>query len=281
MLTLSKTLLGTTAFFVLSPAAMANDIAPWTPAQGSGEAEISFTRQEATLFNPGDAEAPLPDELSLNTIALSLSYGLSNRLAADVQVGYAKSKFPVVMGLAPQGGLDGLTDIQIGLRYKVLDELDGAPMTVTLGVAGIIDGGYDTGALSAIGDGGSGGQAALAVGRSIGPISLSGDIGYRTRSNDIPNEIFGAVNASVSPVSGVSVYGGVSFVDSTSGIDIGAAGFTPARFPEVEEDYKLWTVGASASIFGSSSVNLGYGQKFDGRNTAQSEFFRAGLGFAF
>jgi hypothetical protein len=281
MRNLNKALLATSAFLTFSSAAMANDIAPWTPAQGGGEAEISYNRQEATLFNPGEAEASLPDTLSLDTVALSLSYGLSNRLAADVQVGYAKSKFPVVPGLAPQGGLDGLTDIQIGLRYKVLDELDGAPLTVTVGVAGIIAGGYDTGALSAIGDGGSGGQAALAVGRTIGPISLSGDIGYRTRSNDIPNELFGAVNASVSPVSGVSVYGGVAFVDSTSGIDIGSAGFTPARFPEVEEDYKLWSVGASASIFGGNSLNLSYGQKFDGRNTAQSEFFRAGLGFAF
>ncbi len=278
---MNKIWLTSAAMLAIAPAAMANDVSPYTPAQGSGEAEISYSRQEATLFNAGEAELSLPAELALDTVALSLSYGISNRLAADVQIGYAQSDFIVVPGLAPQADLDGLTDVQIGLRYKLLDETDGAPLTATVGVAGIIDGGYETGSLPAIGDGGSGGQVALAIGRSIGPVSLSGNIGYRVRSNDVPDETFGGVNASVSPISGVAVYGGLAFVDSTSGIDVGSAGFTPARFPEVEEDYKLWSVGASVSLFDASSVNLSYGKKFDGRNTAQSEFFRVGLGYSF
>lgn len=183
--------------------------------------------------------------------------------------------------LAPQGGLDGLNDVFIGLRFKALDEAEGAPFTATLGVAGIIDGGYTTGALPAIGDGGSGGQVAVALGRNIGPFSLSGDIGYRTRSNNVPDEVFGAINASISPISGISLYGGVSFVNSTSGIDIGGPGFSPARFPEVEEDYKIWSLGASASLSDRISTNVGYGQKFDGRNTARSKFFRIGVGYSF
>jgi opacity protein-like surface antigen len=277
----AKMLLSVAALVAFAPAAYANDISPYTPAEGSGEAEISYTRQEADTFNPGDAQAPLPRELSQDSILLTLSYGISQRFAADVKIGYAKTSFLTDPMLAPEGGLDGLNDVFIGLRYKALDEAEGAPFTATLGVAGIIDGGYRTGALPAIGDGGSGGQVALALGRSIGPFSLSGDVGYRTRSNNIPDEVFGAINASISPTSGISLYGGVSFVDSTSGIDIGGPGFSPARFPEVEEDYKIWSLGASASLSDRISANISYGKKFDGRNTARSEFFRIGLGYSF
>jgi hypothetical protein len=278
---LAKALLSAASFASFAPAAYANDISPFTPAEGGGDVEISYTRQEADEFNPGNAQAPLPRELSQDSVSLTLSYGISQRLTADLKVGYAKSSFLTDPVLAPQGGLDGLTDIHIGLRYKVLDQVDGAPLTLTLGVAGIIDGGYRTGALPAVGDGGSGGQAGIALGRSIGPVTLSGHAGYRTRSNSVPDEIFGAANVSISPISGVSLYGGLSFVDSTSGIDIGGPGFSPARFPEVEEDYKIWSLGASAFLSDRISANLGYGKKFDGRNTARSEFFRVGLGYSF
>ncbi len=277
---ISKLLLSTIAL-TFAPAAFANDISPWTPAAGSGDVEIAYTLQEADDFNPGEARAALPGKLSQDSVLLSLSYGITQRLTADVKIGYAKTRFLTDPVLSPDGGLDGLNDVFVGLRYKVLDEAEGAPFTATLGIGGIIDGGYTTGALSAIGDGGSGGQAAVAVGRSIGPVSLSGSIGYRTRSNNIPDEVFGALNASISPVSGVSLYGGVSFTNSTSGIDIGGPGFSPARFPEVEEDYKIWSLGASASLSDDLSANIGYGKKFDGRNTARSEFFRVGLGYSF
>ena len=277
----TKILVSAIGLAAFAPMAYANDISPYTPVQGSGEAEISYTVQKADTFNPGDATAPLPRELSQDSVLLSVSYGISNRIAADVKIGYAKTSFLTDPMLAPDGGLEGLNDVFVGLRYKALDEADGAPFTATLGIAAIIDGGYTTGALPAIGDGGSGGQVALALGRNIGPFSLSSDIGYRTRSNNIPDEVFGAINASISPISSVSLYGGLSFVDSKGGLDIGGPGFSPARFPEVEEDYKTWSLGASASLSDSLSANIGYGKKFDGRNTARSEFFRIGLGYSF
>jgi hypothetical protein len=158
---------------------------------------------------------------------LDASYGVSDKRAVDLRVGYGKSEFAVDPVLAPQRGLDGLIDIMIGARYKVIDEVNGGPFTATLGVAAIIDGRYRTGAITALGDGGS---------------------------------------------------GGLSFTDATSGIDIGGPGFSPAPFPEIEKDYKLWNVGATADSF---SLSATYEQKFDGENTARSNFFRVALGFSF
>jgi hypothetical protein len=271
---------GLIALAVTSPA-LANEISPYTPVSGSVEAEVSWTRQTADSFNLGDARAPLPVDLKLSTIALDTSYGVTDKLAVDVRIGYAKSKFTVDPGLAPDGGLDGLTDIVVGARYKVIDEVDGGPFTATLGVAAIIDGGYRTGAITSLGDGGSGGQVALAFGKQLGPLSYSSTIGYRTRSNNVPDEIFGGSKLALSFADRFSVFGGLSFTDSTSGIDVGGPGFTPARFPEVEEDYKLWSVGGAASFTDKLSLNATYGKKFDGKNTARSNFFRVGLGYSF
>ncbi len=266
---------------VFATPALANEVSPYTPVDGGGEVEVSWTQQSADSFNPGSARAPLPVDLSQNSFVINASYGLTDKLALDFQVGYAKSKFTVDPGLAPQGGLDGLTDVMVGARYKVIDEVDGGPFTATLGVAAIIDGGYRTGAITAVGDGGSGGQVALAFGKQLGPVSYNSSIGYRIRGNNIPDEVFGGARLSLAFADHFSIFGGLSFSDSTSGIEIGGPGFTPARFPEVEEDYKLWNVGGAVSFTDSLSLNASYGQKFDGRNTARSNFFRVGLGYSF
>lgn len=277
------TLTAAMAAALTSAPALAGEISPWTPVAGGLEAEVAVSRQQADQFYAGTALGGIPTgaELEQDAVTLLASYGISERLAADLEIGYANSKFPIVPGLAPNGGTDGLTDFKLGLRFKVLDELGGAPLTATLGVAAIIDGGYQTGAISAIGDGGSGAQFALALGKQIGPFSLSTDIGYRTKSSNVPNELFGSVQGSFAVTNGISLYGGLAFVDSKGNLDIGGPGFSPARFPEVEEDFKLWTVGASATITGSASVNLTYGEKFDGRNTAKSNVIRMGVGYAF
>jgi hypothetical protein len=280
MNTLTLKIGGFVALACASPA-LANEASPYTPVEGGGEVEVSWTRQSADSFNPGSAKAPLPVDLSQTSIAIDASYGLTDKLALDFRVGYAKSKFTVDPVLAPQGGLDGLTDIMIGARYKIIDEVDGGPFTATLGVAAIIDGGYRTGAITSVGDGGTGGQVALAFGKQLGPLSYSSNIGYRTRGNNVPDEIFGGTQLGLAFADRFSIFGGLSFTDSTGGIEIGGPGFSPARFPEVEEDYKLWNVGGAVSFTDSLSLNASYGQKFDGRNTARSDFFRVGLGYSF
>ncbi len=266
---------------ISAPPAFANEISPYTPVDGGGEIEVSWTRQTADSFNPGSARAPLPVDLNQTSIAINASFGLTDKLALDFRTGYAKSEFTVDPVLAPRGGLDGLTDIMIGARYKFIDEVDGGPFTATLGIAAIIDGGYQTGAITAVGDGSSGGQVALAFGKQLGAFSYSSSIGYRIRGDNVPDEIFGGTRLSLALANRFSIFGGLSFSDSTSGIDIGGPGFSPARFPEVEEDYKLWNIGGAASFTDSLSLNVSYGQKFDGRNTARSNFFRVGLGYSF
>lgn len=269
------------AALMVAGTASAQAVSPWTPTVGSFEGEVAYTNQSAKKFTVGSAKMALPAELSLESFVASGSYGVTDKLAFDVSLGYAQSDFIVAPGLAPNGGLDGFTDVTIGGRYKLLDQVDGAPVTASIAVAAIIAGDYDTGALPAIGDGGSGGQVSGAVGWQNGPFSINGSLGFRARGNDVPDETFGGVNASVGLGDRFSVYAGYGFVDSDGKLNVGGPGFSPARFPELEEDYKFWSVGGSAVITGATSINVSYGQKFDGKNTALSNFTRVGIGFGF
>jgi hypothetical protein len=278
----TKTWLGALAAVGTVPAmAVAGDISPWTPIAGSTEIEVGISRQEADEFFAGDMRAALPTELSQDTVSISVAYGINDRFTIDFDIGYAESEFLTDPGLAPEGGLDGLTDVVLGVRYKALDQFDGAPVTLTLGAAAIIEGGYDTGALPAIGDGASGLQLAAALGRQFGRFSISGDVGYRTRNHDVPDEWFGAINASVAVASRVVLYGGLSTVESDGDLDIGGPGFSPARFPEVDEDLSIWSFGAAVGVSDRTTVNLAYGETFDGSNTSKSSIVNLLVGYSF
>ena len=126
-----KALLFAGAACAVSTPALADEISPWTPVGGGVEAEIAWTRQSADSLNAGEAVAPLPRDLNQTTVSLDITYGVTDKLAIDIHGGYAKSEFLVDPGLAPDGGLEDITDITIGARYKLLDEVDGAPLTAT------------------------------------------------------------------------------------------------------------------------------------------------------
>lgn len=251
----------------------------WLPSEGTGSLSISYGAQTADRFYAGDTELPLPTDLELSTGSFGFSYGITDRLAFDARVGYASSDFLVDPGLAPEGGLSGFTDSRFGLRYKAHE---GDVATFTLSGALIVEGNYDTGAISAIGDGGSGVELSGLLGLKSGSgFYATGELGYRTRSNDNPNEWF--ANATGAYAFTDSVSGSLSYqiVRSDGGLDIGGPGFSPARFPEVDEDYDLLVGGLNLNINEQWSVGAGYGRKLDGRNTAISDFWNVSIDYSF
>ena len=267
---------------LLTPVAQAENVSPWLPGEGSGDVSFSYVAQTADEFFAGSTEMPLPTDLEMDTFQIGFSYGINDRLALDIRAGYAQSDFLTDPGLAPQGGLNGVTDSRIGLRWLLLDEFGDAPVTLTLGGAINIEGSYDTGAITAIGDGASGAELALAIGRQFDSgFSLNGEFGARRRGGDVPNEWFFGVTAGYAFTGRLSGYVGYEDVNSDGNLDIGAAGFSPARFPEVEEDYSLWHAGLSVAFNDVWSVSGGYGRKIDGRNTSKSDFWLIALNRSF
>ncbi len=266
----------------LAASASAHAVSPWLPTAGGHELSFSYIDQTADRFYVAENEMSLPADLELRTFEVNYAYGLSDRLAIDIRAGYAESDFVVDPGLAPEGGLDGFTDARIGVRWLAFDQFEDRPFTLALAGAVLIAGDYDTGAISAIGDGEGGGELSVITGRSFDSgFVWQSEIGYRFRSGEVPNEWY--FNRTLSYGFNDRFTGRVSWnsVDSRGDLDIGGPGFSPARFPELEEDYDLWLVGFSFAPSDTWSLGLDYGRKFDGRNTAKSDVFALSVGRSF
>ncbi len=263
-------------------AAPALAVSPWLPTVGGHELGVSYINQSADRFYVGKDEMNLPTDLKLRSFQLSYAYGLSERWALDVLVGYADSDFLVDPGLAPRGGLNGITDTRIGLRWLAFEQDEDRPFTLTLAGAVLIKGDYDTGAITAIGDGANGIELSVITGRSFDSgFVWQSELGYRLRDDEVANEWF--FNRTLSYVFSDALSGrlGWNSVDSRGNLDIGGPGFSPARFPALEEDYHLGLVGVSIAPNEHWSLGFDYGRKFDGRNTARSDVFAFGLSRGF
>ncbi len=255
---------------------------PWLPSPGTTDLTFSFTNQKADELKAGTTTAPLPTTLKQDTFGLILNYGISDSLAFDANIGYAKSKFIQVPGLAPDGGLSGLTDSLLGLRLRVLDDLANDPVTLTFGAAAIIKGNYKTGSLPAIGDGANAIEISAAVGKAItSNFNVYGVVGYRDRKTPVPNETFFKVGANVNFTP--QFFAGLEYqkVDARGGLDIGGPGFSPARFPEVQEDFSLTSITLGYRFSRSFNAAIQYGDKQGQRNTALSKVYGLSLGTSF
>ena len=118
--------------------------------------------------------------------------------------------------------------------------MDGAP-SVGVRRAGVIAaGGSDTGYISSLGDSGNGFETSMLVGKFGDRFGVSGEIGCRARSNNITSDTF--INlAGFFPVNDrITVAADYRMVNgSDSDLDIGSPGFSPDRFPELQEDAQL------------------------------------------
>ncbi len=251
---------------------------PWLPAPGKSAVTISFVNQNSDKFYAGATKGDLPADLKQDTFSLALAYGINDSLALDISGGYAKSKFITVPGLAPDGGLKGLTDTRFGLRYRLLDDLADAPVTVTLGAAAIVAGNYKTGALPSIGDGANAVEVFTSIGKVVAPgVAVYGNLGYRDRATSVPNELFYGVGVSYSPMSKLSFALDHQVTDARKGLDIGGPGFSPDRFPEVQEDYSTTIASATFRFTPALGLSLQAGKKNGKRNTAESKILGLSL----
>ena len=256
--------------------------APWLPSPGANSLALSFTNQKADTFRAGNMLGQLPVTLKLDTFKLNYNYGISDSLALDVVTGYAKSKFIVVPGLAPNGGESGVTDSRIGLRFRVLDDLADAPLTITLGAAAILKGSYKTGSLPAIGDGANALEISASAGKAItSNFNIYGTLGYRDRKAPVPKESFYEAGLIFNPTPQLGFSLKHEEVRSKGSLDIGGPGFSPARFPEVKEDYGFTSVGASFRLSRNIGIGVQYGEKQAERNTAESKAFGVSLNTSF
>ena len=259
---------------------------PWIAEPRTGSITISDGHQAATEFYRADVKGPTPGDganLSQTTGWIDANYAITDAIALDFRSGFGRSFIPGPVGPTPQESFSGLVDTNISVTWRVVDELvtGGAP-SVAIRAGVIAAGGYDTGYINSLGDGGNGFETSALVGKFGDRFGVSGEIGYRARSNNIPSDTF--INlAGFFPVNDrITVAADYRMVNgSDSGLDIGGPGFSPDRFPELQEDAQLLGGRVLATINDSLSVSGFYGQIIGGRNTAASGIVGLSVTYSF
>lgn len=263
---------------------------PWLSEPGAGSVSLSFVRQRADekwTGEGGTVMGPMPGgELTQSTFWLIGDYAFRDNFALDAQVGFARSHLAQDMD-------KGLADANVGLTWRLADELIGHPLSFAVRGGVILAGGYDTGSalvttsgapagIYAIGDGGNGFEASVIAGRLFAEcVGVSVEVGYRNRNNDIPNNMFYSVSGLLVVNEQVTVSLDYHRVTSDGDLNIGVPPFTPDRFPEVAEETTVVGGRVSVALTESASGSLFYGDTIDGRNASASGIFGMTLSYAF
>ncbi len=277
----------------------------WIGEPGTGTFSFSYVNQNAhefyreTTTTKGPLEATGAN-LAQNTMWIGFNYALHDAVAVDVQTAWAKSFVEGAVG--PAGGQEsysGLFDTNVALTWRVVDELISDAPSVAVRVGAIIAGGYDTGYINSLGDGGNGIETSLVVGKFWDALGLSAEVGYRNRAStevnpdavggagaagetvDIPADMFVNMFLFVPLGSRVTLGADYRIVNGLSGIDIGGEGFSPSRFPGLQEDAQMVGGRLLADLTGTVGLSAFFGQVVGGRNTAKSRIFGLGLSVGF
>ncbi len=293
----------TPALFLSGPPALAQGT-PWLSEPGTGTVNVSYVNQNASQFFRQTTKVKGPLEatganLAQNTMWFGVNYAISDSVALDVQSGWARSF--VAGGVGPSGGQEsysGLFDSNFAVTWRIVDELVSNAPSVAVRVGAIVSGGYDTGYINSLGDGGNGVETSLIVGKFGNAAGVSAEVGYRNRTStevnrnavggaaggervDIPSDVF--VNLGVFVPAGQRFTIGADYrmVNALSGIDIGGEGFSPSRFPALQEDAHIIGGRVIANVTEAVSVHGFFGQVVAGRNTAVSRIIGFGVSFAF
>ena len=282
---------------------------PWIAEPGTGTISFTYANQSAKEFwRPLDGTVtkvtgplgPTGASLAQNTMWFGANYAVNDFVALDIQSAFASSMVSGAVG--PSGGQEsysGLFDSNVALTFRLVDELISDAPSVAVRIGGILAGAYDTGYINSLGDGGHGVETSLIVGKFGNAAGFSAEVGFRMRGStdvntqavggamasgetvDIPNDMF--VNLGLFIPAGSAVTLGVDYrmVNAMSGIDIGGMGFSPSRFPGLEEDAHIVGGRLLANVTDTVNLNVFFGQVVAGNNTAASRIFGAGIGFGF
>ncbi len=277
---------------------------PWLAEPGTGSVSISYVNQNATEFYRQTTKVKGPLEatganLAQNTMWFGVNYAINDAVALDVQSGWARSF--VAGGVGPSGGQEsysGLFDSNFAVTWRIVDELIANAPSVAVRVGAIVSGGYDTGYINSLGDGGNGVETSLIIGKFGSAAGVSGEVGYRNRTStevnrnalggaggaervDIPSDVFVNLGFFVPAGERLTIGADYRMVNALSGIDIGGEGFSPSRFPALQEDAHIVGGRLIANITDAVSVNGFYGQVVAGRNTAAARIIGFGVTFSF
>ena len=244
----------------------------WLPEPQELVATPGYAFQTFDEYWRGRDKVELRDRATQHKALLALEYGLSEKVALDLTAGYLWRR---VEGRSN----DGISDTTFGARYRWIDDetiiLPFVP-SIGLRVGGIVEGTYDQNLPLGDGDGASGAEASLLLGKAVSPnFGWFGDIGYRFRNHDVPDELIASAGVFGSYKS-ATAHLGYRHIQGLSGGNLGEV-----PVPEAREINQVIEVGIGFSDPGKRYYQAFYGHTLSGRNTGLKDIFGVAVSFAF
>ena len=274
---------------------------PWIAEPETGSISVTFANQRATEFFRADTATKGPPRRDRCTpvaehAVVRRQLRLHGCRRHRHSIGLGRSFLPGPVGPTPKESFSGLGDSNIAVTWRVVDEYVGNAPSVAIRGALIAAGNYETGYINSLGDGGHGFEGSVIAGKFWRHAGFSTELGYRYRSStqinemavggttgevDVPADVFFNLSGFF-PLNDVLTLGvDYQMVNARDGIDIGGPGFSPSRFPGLEEDAHIVGGRLLANITDAISLNVFAGQVVAGRNTAKSRLIGVGATFAF
>ena len=281
---MNKTVLSLSGVVLLSAASASAQYSAYLPGKSQFVVTPTYVFSTYDSFWAGDQKVKLQaatgaKEQNQHTGSIGLEYGMCEVFALDATLGYTAAIF--------SGGSEdsGLSDTTLGVRWNFVDERKiNCPYmpTMSLRLGGIIRGTYDPKFPFSAGDGASGFESSLLFGKAICPgFGLYGDIGWRIRTHDVPQDLFGSVGAYATS-HGFTLSAGYRHVQGLSGPDIGGPGFmTTYGFPQVKEINQLVEAGLGYRDSGGRYYQVFGAFSVDGRNTGDKTVIGGSISFPF
>lgn len=269
-------ILASTAALICSFVSLqSNAQSPWVLEQGQQSYSFIYVAESFTEKWLGDVSSPIA-EISQQTAWVNIAYGLTDNLQLSLNTGYTQSEFD-----ASAMDFSGRADSRLGLKYMFMDEFQGKSLSASVEAAAIVRGSYErssAGNPHSPGDRANGFELSAPVAKFFGSVLVSGQLGYRFRSDDVPDQIFysAAVGTNIKPVFLQLRY---LAEDSRDGLDVGQPPFTPNDFHLTEEDREVLELGAYVDVGRNVMLYFGIAEVLYGRNTGDSSIFYLGVNF--
>jgi hypothetical protein len=269
----------------------------WTPTKGRFFITPIYTFENASDFYVGSNRQAIfgANTIEQHTVTLASEYGITDRWAADIALGYTSSSLKNNnLGTLQNNTstIDGLADTTLGLRYKLVDEFQTKTSwipTLTLRGAAIIEGTYQANRFQSPGDGASGGQFGFLFGKSyewLGGIGYYGGVSYRMRGESVPNDLLSNIGIYKTIYKGLSANfgyrdertfgGGISVNELVAGLGTG-----DAQFQQLEDTRSSLEGGLSYRDGVDRIYGVSIGKTISGANTFDRTSFSTYLSLPF
>ena len=256
-----------------------SDGSPWLPGHGSTRLGIDVTSGSTDRFFIGDESTGLGGDIEGTFIWLSATYGYDDIWAFDFRTGYADSQFetnPVAQ--------EDVADTSFGVSYQFINEfeLDNGLPTITGRLGFTVGGDYDPLRIDAIGDGASGVDLSLLIGKSVTPaIAVFADLTYRQRDEGVADGLKYLLSAYyTSPIPGLGFQIAAAGIRTDSDIDIGPdVGFD--QFPQTNRDSDLIILGANYAFPNGIGLGVNLSSVQSGRNIPDTDIATFSLNYTF